>query len=292
MRGKGAPNAPDANSATSMRLDMGTGTFTTGPTWLGRADFGLAAFGGKLYAIGGDPTGGGFFDASTEVDELDVSAWPAGAWVLSGPALPTARQGNQAGFSGSNTIWSVGGLFGPSCCTFINENTYRFQGCAPTNTPTVTGTPPTSTSTPTATFTPTATPTVCGGISVLIVHADGSGTPPNTLANQLRALPDVRLVDIFDADTGTSLAQLEQYDVVVPFSNFGYFDPVTLGNNLADYEDAHGAVVAFNFDWFGSTQSIAGRWSTGGYSPFLNPAKQTSSAAALLPAPSVRCAAV
>ena len=61
------------------------------------------------------------------------------------------------------------------------------------------------------------------------------------------------------------------YDAVIAFSNTGYFDQVTLGNNLADYEDANGVVVAYNFDWYGGTQSITGRWQTGGYSPYVNP---------------------
>ena len=124
---------------------------------------------------------------------------------------------------------------------------------------------------PTPTGTPSPTPTCTpGGYSVLIVEADG-GTQANTLRNDLLAA-GASMVDFFEADSGTpSLAQLQQYQIVVPFSNFGYADPVALGDNLADYMDAGGVVVAFNFDWFGGAQSIQGRWLTGNYTPFDNP---------------------
>ena len=81
----------------------------------GRADFGLAYDAGtnKLYALGGDTPGGGFFDSTNLVDELSVASWPAGSWAASPPnlILPN-RQANQAGFYGSGQIWSVGGLVG------------------------------------------------------------------------------------------------------------------------------------------------------------------------------------
>jgi hypothetical protein len=81
-----------------------------------------------------------------------------------------------------------------------------------------------------------------------------------------------RVVDNFDATAGTpTLAQLLQYQIVVPFSNCGYADGTTLGNNLADYLDAGGVVIGFNLDWGGRAQSIQGRWLTGNYTPFNNP---------------------
>ena len=89
----------NTNSTVSMRLDMSTNTWSTGPTWTPqRADFALAASGSKLFAIGGDLNGGGFFDPSAQVDELETSSWPAGTWTPSPNNLPSARQANQAGF--------------------------------------------------------------------------------------------------------------------------------------------------------------------------------------------------
>jgi hypothetical protein len=109
-----------------------------------------------------------------------------------------------------------------------------------------------------------------GAYKVLIVFADG-GVPPNTLRNNLLAEPGIASVDLFDGQTGTpSLAQLQQYDIVVPFSNFGWSDQTTLGNNLGSYLAAGGIVVAFNFDWFGGRGSILGTWVTT-YTPFNNP---------------------
>ena len=112
------PKVPMANNTTTWRLDMSSapGVWTTGPAFTeGRADFGLAYDAGtnKLYALGGDLPGGGFFDSTNAVDELSVASWPAGSWMPSPPdlILPN-RQANQAGFYGSGQIWSVGGLVG------------------------------------------------------------------------------------------------------------------------------------------------------------------------------------
>ena len=89
----------------------------------GRADFGLAydASQNKLYAMGGDADGGGFFDSTNLVDELDLSGWPGGTWTSSTPNLPSPnRQANQAGFYGGGNIWSVGGIDG-STFTFLSD---------------------------------------------------------------------------------------------------------------------------------------------------------------------------
>ena len=134
-------NTIPTNNATTWRLDMSSapGTWETGPAFTqGRADFGLAYDPGtnKLYALGGDLQGGGFFDSTNEVDELDVSGWPGGTWMASPPDLPLPnRQANQAGFSGAGQIWSVGGLDG-STFQFLNEVWSRSNAVAgPTPTP-------------------------------------------------------------------------------------------------------------------------------------------------------------
>ncbi|HJR31255.1 MAG TPA: kelch repeat-containing protein, partial [Pseudomonas sp.] len=164
------PKAPLANNTTTFRLDMtaAPGVWTSGPAFTqGRADFGLAFDTGtnKLYALGGDTNGGGFFDSTNLVDELAVGSWPAGSWVASPPnlILPN-RQANQAGFFGSGQIWSVGGIVGQTF-QFLAEVQRRSNGGGPCGSPTVTPTSspsatPTATATATATFTPTATATV------------------------------------------------------------------------------------------------------------------------------------
>src|SRR5690349_1092123 len=91
--------SPSSNSNVTMRLDMSTGTWTVGPTYTpARADEGIASSGNTLYALGGDTPGGAFFDSSSAVDSLDVSAWPSGSWTSVADPLPTARQANEGGF--------------------------------------------------------------------------------------------------------------------------------------------------------------------------------------------------
>jgi hypothetical protein len=103
---------------------------------------------------------------------------------------------------------------------------------------------------------------------VLIAYSDIGG-PPTTLHNQIAAESGVVAVDYFDASSGTpTLAQLQPYNIVVPFSNNPYSDPVAMGNVLADYADGGGVVVGLNFDWYGPPFGLAGRWITGGYTPF------------------------
>jgi len=132
------PKVPLANKATTYRLDMTSapGVWSTGPAFAqGRADFGLAYDAGtnKLYALGGDAGGGGFFDSTNLVDELSLASWPAGSWMPSPPnlILPN-RQANQAGFYGSGQIWSVGGIVGQTF-QFLAEVWHRSNGggCIP-----------------------------------------------------------------------------------------------------------------------------------------------------------------
>ncbi|MEP6776123.1 MAG: S-layer homology domain-containing protein, partial [Chloroflexota bacterium] len=160
QKGK-TPDAPVTNGGESMRLDMATGQFSLGPAFtMHRADFGLAALGNTLYALGGDSNGGYFFDSTSEVDALDVSAWPAGTWTVSGPDLPTAREGNGAGFSSAGKIWSTGG-FTPDFGSVLADQVYRPQsssGNCPTPTNTVVPVTATSTVVP---VTVTPTPTTC-----------------------------------------------------------------------------------------------------------------------------------
>jgi hypothetical protein len=106
---------------------------------------------------------------------------------------------------------------------------------------------------------------------VLIAYADSSG-PPNTLRNQIMSEPGVTTVDLFDASSATpTLAQLQPYNLLVAFSNSSYANATAMGDVLADYADAGGIVVGLGFNWFGSPFGLAGRWITGGYTPFNSP---------------------
>jgi hypothetical protein len=116
--------------------------------------------------------------------------------------------------------------------------------------------------------TPSPTCTPGGSFNVLIAYSDLS-VLPTTLQNEILAEPGVLTCDLFDAEVGTpTLGQLQQYSIVVATSNSVYVDPVAMGDVLADYADSGGIVVALNFDWFGPPFGLAGRWMTGGYTPF------------------------
>jgi hypothetical protein len=123
--------------------------------------------------------------------------------------------------------------------------------------------------TPTPTPTPTATPGGCQ-FRVVIVYADTEGLPTQ-LQSEIQAEPNVVAVDLFDATVGTpTLGQLQQYEIVVPFSNSPFLDGDTLGNNLADYVDGGGIVVQYGFSHLGPGEpyGINGRWVSGNYNPY------------------------
>jgi hypothetical protein len=105
---------------------------------------------------------------------------------------------------------------------------------------------------------------------VLIVYADATGLPTQ-LQSEIQAEPNVVAVDLFDAVVGTpTLGQLQQYEIVVPFSNDPFLDGDTLGNNLADYVDGDGIVVQYGFSHYGPGQpyGINGRWVSEGYNAY------------------------
>ena len=129
-----------------------------------------------------------------------------------------------------------------------------------------------SPSAPTPTPAPTATPRPDScRFRVLLAYANANGQPPPQIINEIRADQDVAAVDLFDASAGTpSLTQLQQYDIVMPFSNNRFNNAALLGDNLADYVDGGGVVVqaANGFVGPGAPNGINGRWVTGNYNPF------------------------
>ncbi len=189
------PAVPSANNLTTLRLDMTSapGVWSVGPAFTpARADFGLSydAGAGKLYALAGDASGGGFFDSTNLVDELDVGSWPAGTWMASPPnlILPN-RQANQAGFYGAGDIWSVGGLDG-STFTFLAEVQRRTNVC-----PSPTCTPSWRTEPPMANTRRNAATAVVGSNLYAITGFDSVG--PYTTANER-----------FDGTTWTTMAPI------------------------------------------------------------------------------------
>ncbi|MCP4633734.1 MAG: T9SS type A sorting domain-containing protein [candidate division Zixibacteria bacterium] len=78
---------------------------------------------------------------------------------------------------------------------------------------------------------------------------------------------EVESADFFDAQNGTpTFEDIQDYDLVLTWANYPYFDPTGIGDVLAEYVEEGGAVVACEFAFYGS-------WAMGGrfmdeYSPF------------------------
>jgi len=96
--------------------------------------------------------------------------------------------------------------------------------------------------------------------AVLFVHAETNATWVADVQGKLASSGQFSSVAAFNANAATpTLAQLLTHDAVLLSSDFGFANPVALGNNLADYVDAGGGVVNMAF----STTGIAfpaGRW--------------------------------
>jgi N-acetylneuraminic acid mutarotase len=216
------------------------------------AELMTSPLGEQLYAVmGGDAT---FFTGvpqpvSVEIYSMGTNSWSYGNPVVTKAAAPSG------GRTGGNTKLMVQG--GVDNTTYYDTVQISVVPC---------GTPvPTPTSTPT----PTGTPAGCQ-FHVLIAYADTDGLPTQ-LQSEILAEPNVVSVDLFDAGSGTpTLAQLQQYQIVVPFSNSAFLDPDTLGNNVADYVDGGGIVVQYGFSHYGPGQGFGlnGRWVTGNYNPY------------------------
>ncbi|MGC9025467.1 MAG: PKD domain-containing protein, partial [Chloroflexia bacterium] len=105
---------------------------------------------------------------------------------------------------------------------------------------------------------PTAAP------NVLLLHADdGNGEP---IRSQLLAFGDIATVDVYDARSGTpDLSYLQNYDVVLTWSDYVYADPNGIGNVLADYVDAGGKVINLMFSMGTHGWQMGGRFMSEGY---------------------------
>ena len=214
--------------------------------------------GDQLYAVmGGDAT---FFTGVPLPVSVEIYSLGANSWIYGNPVV-TKAAAPSGGRAGGNTTLMVQG--GVDNTTYYNTVQVSVVPCG-TPVPT-----PTASPTPTATATATGTPGGCQ-FHVLIAYADSDG-PPTQLQSEIQAEPNVVAVDLFDAAAGTpTLAQLQQYQIVVPFSNSPFLDGDTLGNNLADYVDGGGIVVQYGFSHYGPGQpyGVNGRWVSGNYNPY------------------------
>jgi VCBS repeat-containing protein len=85
-------------------------------------------------------------------------------------------------------------------------------------------------------------------------------------------------VDVINGNSTTpTLAQLQQYDAVLVYSDGCFQNSTVLGNNLADYVDSGGGVVVATFAFFSDTcLGAAGRLRTGDYLPFTQASQNQS----------------
>jgi hypothetical protein len=104
------------------------------------------------------------------------------------------------------------------------------------------------------------------GPDILLLHADDDNLTNSPIRNLLLAYGDLGTIDLFDTKSATpTLAQLLPYDVVVTWSNYVYFDPVGIGNVLADYVDQGGKVINMMFSIGNSGFQMQGRFMSQGY---------------------------
>ena len=259
----GGATSSQADLNTNYIYDIASDTWSSGavlPT--GVTSPASAVVNGQLWIMGGGfnvlGTGAagsenkGQKPASPDTTTLTQVYDPGTDTWSSGPPLNVARLWFYGTLNG-NTVVVPGGDTSPGIPTNTNEIAVGTGGC-------------------TATPTPTATCQAGGGpFDVLIVSSD-LGVPPSTLQSQLQAEPGINSVSLYDAEFNTpTLSDLQQYDAVVVFSNSPFADAVTLGDELADYQDGGGMVTGLQFDWYGSPFGLDGRWITGGYSPFQSP---------------------
>jgi len=105
-----------------------------------------------------------------------------------------------------------------------------------------------------------------GPYSVLIAMADYSLSEADFARNALLADGRFTGVDVIDVESSTpDLGDLLPYDIVMAWSNYVFADPNALGNVLADYVEAGGAVAFSQF-------CLTNNWAMGGrlmseYSP-------------------------
>ncbi|MBI2967655.1 MAG: choice-of-anchor D domain-containing protein [Bacteroidetes bacterium] len=111
-------------------------------------------------------------------------------------------------------------------------------------------------------------------IKVALVPAEDPGYITD-VQTKLMSTGKFTAVDILDARfTTPTLAQLQAYDAILTWTDYSYNNATTLGNNLADYVDGGGGVVAAIFTT-GNYSRIQGRFNTDNYWA-INPTGYTS----------------
>lgn len=102
--------------------------------------------------------------------------------------------------------------------------------------------------------------------------------------NRLAGSGQFATVTVINAGATTpTLADLNQFDAVMVWSNLAFADATTLGDNLADYVDGGGSVVVAVFANSSTStgRALAGRWQTGNYEIIPTASGNTTGAATI-----------
>jgi uncharacterized membrane protein len=104
----------DHNVDQTQRYNMATNQWEIGPQFTSaRALSPLAASSSHLYMLGGELDGGGPFETTVMVEQLDLSTWPSGNWTTLSDPLPEPNLFPATACSealSGGEIWSVGGI--------------------------------------------------------------------------------------------------------------------------------------------------------------------------------------
>jgi hypothetical protein len=123
--------------------------------------------------------------------------------------------------------------------------------------------------------------------SVLIAAAASTTTSDcrfQDVRNKLLGTGLLTNVDIHNATSSgagvPTLAELQNYDVVITWSNVAWANAAAMGDVLADYVDGGGAVVVAVFA--NASIPLQGRWVSGGYEVIIGGSGQTQGTVATL----------
>jgi PKD repeat protein len=107
-------------------------------------------------------------------------------------------------------------------------------------------------------------------IDVGVFGAPSTSSWNNDVVNKLVGTGQFdSVVGVYSASTTPTLAELQQYEAVLVYTDTTLGDSTTFGNNLADYMDAGGGVVLATFI-FSTSWPIGGRIQSAGYVPFTS----------------------
>ena len=108
-----------------------------------------------------------------------------------------------------------------------------------------------------------------GSIKVALLGSESMASYVTDVQAYLAPFSDLVVIDIVDVRLSTpSLPTLLNYDAVLVWSDSDFFNPIALGDVLADYVDLGGGVVIATFSWYGPSWDLEGRIAAD-YSPFV-----------------------